>query len=344
MDRDELQDRIRARRSGGDPYRRGGAHGDDPASYERFEPEPTDRAALWSRPADTPRRDLLSETPPPPSRVAGGPHALRPLPGEHGDRPDLTRDRDDWGPTTETSQPAAAASAASHLAPVEDYRQADVPDGGYAEYDEPVYADEYEEWDEDPRDRRSAGAGALLILGFLALGVLALLGGAVLAGVFGGDPQTGVIDTSPSPSVSAAATAEETPAETPSAEPEGTPRASGDVIVFPDGFTADVQPCLPGSADVDGCESNGQTNGGSLDIWVGFTNGTEEDVISAQVFSPDGTPAGSPGTIDLARIGCSPTCPGGWTYFPFSGLPEGTYEVVVTRNGEPAGETSFVVS
>jgi hypothetical protein len=76
---------------------------------------------------------------------------------------------------------------------------------------------------------------------------------------------------------------------------------------------------------------------------VGFTKGTADDVISAEVIRPDGQSAGA-GTLPLRRIGCSPTCPGGWTYFPFSGLPPGTYQVLVTRNGEPAGETSFVVS
>lgn len=347
LDRDELQERIRARRSGGEPYRRGGAPGDDSAGYQRFQPEPEDQGARRSGADDAPRPDLLPEAPPPPYRPAAA-VAAEPLTRQDGqphERPDLTRERDDWTPSARDPEPIAPPHAAPHLAPVEDYRGTD-GNGELDEYNEPAYVEDYDEWDQEPRERRSAGAGALAILGFLALGVLALLGGAVLAGVFGGDSPTGAIGTSPSPSISAPAEASEaeTPAETPSDEPAGTPRASGDVVVFPDGFTADVQPCLPGSADVDGCESNGATNGGSLDIWVGFTNGTENDVISAQVFSPDGTPAGSPGTIDLARIGCSPSCPGGWTYFPFSGLPAGTYEVVVTRNGEPAGETSFVVS
>ena len=47
--------------------------------------------------------------------------------------------------------------------------------------------------------------------------------------------------------------------------------------------------------------------------------------------------------MDLARLGCEGTC-NGWTYFPFGGLSPGTYQVFVTRNGDPAGETSFVVS
>ncbi|MCA1587678.1 MAG: hypothetical protein LC744_03125 [Chloroflexi bacterium] len=156
--------------------------------------------------------------------------------------------------------------------------------------------------------------------------------------------RTGVVDPTPSPSVSAPAETPEpkTPKPTPSSEPVGTPRASGNTVLFPDGFTAEAQPCLPGSADGDGCDSNGATNGGSLDIWVGFTKGTGADNISAQVLNPDGSSVAT-GTIDLARLNCRGTC-NGWTYFPFSGLPPGTYQVVVTRNGDPAGETSFEVS
>ncbi|MGZ8512622.1 MAG: hypothetical protein ACXWWL_04205 [Candidatus Limnocylindria bacterium] len=345
LDRDELQERIRARRSGSEPYRRGGAPGEDVGGYQRFQPEPEDRAARRSGADDAPRPDLLPEAPPPPYRPAAAVvDPLAPATRQPYERPDLTRERDDWTTPSREPEPVAAGHAAPYRAPVEDYREAD-GDGDLGEYEQPAYVEDYDEWDEEPRERRSAGAGAIAILGFLALGVLALLGGAVLAGVFGDDPQTGAIDSSPSPSVSAsvAATEAATPAETPSAEPEGTPRASGDVIVFPDGFTAEAQPCLPGSADVDGCRSNGSTNGGTVDIWVGFTKGTEDDVISAELIRADGSSVGT-GTIPLGRIGCSPTCPGGWTYFPFSGLPEGTYEVLVTRNGEPAGETSFVVS
>lgn len=352
LDRDELQERIRARRSGGDPYRRGGALGDEGSGYERFEPEPTDRAAVRSRAEEEPRRDLLSDTPRPHSRgaAAAGAGASQPLhaiPGDTAPRPDLTRDREDW--TRPVEEPVAAA-AAPHLAPVDDYPRTDADEpyaDGYADYDEPRYEGDYEEWEEEPHDRRSAGAGALLILGFLALGVLALLGGAVLAGVFGGDPQTGAIP-SPSSSVSSepapTSTVAESVAPTETAAPpsSGPPAASGGPIVFPDGFTAEVQPCLPGSPDVDGCGSNGATNSGTVEIWVGFENGNQNDVISAQVVPEGGTPEGT-GTMDLARLGCQGSC-NGWTYFPFGGLSPGTYQVLVTRNGEPAGETSFVVS
>ncbi len=76
---------------------------------------------------------------------------------------------------------------------------------------------------------------------------------------------------------------------------------------------------------------------------MGFANGTENDVIGVEIIGPDGAIVGD-GSIPLARIGCSPRCPGGWTYFPFGGLGPGTYDVEVTRNGERAGTTSFEVS
>lgn len=346
LDRDELQDRIRARRSGGDPYRRGGALSDEPGGYQRFEPEPEDRAALRAHSEDAPRRDLLPEAPaPPPLRRGEARDAAAVAGGAAAFRPDLTREHDDWvAPGTDDS---GASAGAPYLAPVSDYREESDPEFDYADSDA-GYSDDYREWEEDPRDRRSSGAGALAILGFLALGVLALLGGAVIAGVFGGDPQTGQADVSPTTSISsepvASSSADQTPAPTESEAPTatGAPRETGDPIEFPDGFAAEVQPCLPGSADVDGCDSNGSNNGGSVVIWVGFTNGTGEDVISAQVVPEGGTPEGT-GTMDLARLGCESSC-NGWTYFPFENLTPGTYQVLVTRNGDPAGETSFVVS
>ena len=64
-------------------------------------------------------------------------------------------------------------------------------------YDQEDYGYPYEEWQE-PGERR-AGLGAVAILGFLALGVLALLSGAVLAGLFGGGGGIGQANATPSP-------------------------------------------------------------------------------------------------------------------------------------------------
>ncbi len=174
--------------------------------------------------------------------------------------------------------------------------------------------------------------------------MVALLGGALLAGIFSGSPGTGELTDTPSPSATASVAVEPSESVAPSASagPSGSPSESGGPVVFPDGFSAEAQPCIPGSASGDGCDSNGAVNSGSVWIWVGFKNGTQADVIGVTLILPDGST--EDGSIDLAQIGCSPTCPGGWTYFPFSGLPTGTYQVEINRNGEPAGSTSFEVT
>jgi hypothetical protein len=335
MDRDELQERIRARRTGGDPFRRGGAVDDEQAGYERFEPDPQDAQARRGRTgASDRRRDFLQEPEEP--AVAAPP-------------PDLTRDRDEWvRPATAPTPAAAPPPTAAYAPPPSDVPVTDEPEPEYVDnFDDAAYEGEeyeyaYDDW-EDSRERRSGG-GALAIVGFLALGVVALLGGALLAGIFSGSPGTGQLTDTPSPSVSASVSAEpsESVAPSVSAGPSGSPSESGGPVVFPDGFSAEAQPCIPGSASGDGCDSNGAVNSGSVWIWVGFKNGTQADVIGVTLILPDGST--EDGSIDLAQIGCSPTCPGGWTYFPFSGLPAGTYQVEITRNGEPAGSTSFEVT
>jgi hypothetical protein len=172
---------------------------------------------------------------------------------------------------------------------------------------------------------------------------VALLGGALLAGVFGGGPNTGEVTDTPSasPTVSASVEPSASAAPTGSGAPSGSPAASGEPVVFPDGFTAEAQPCIPGSVSSDGCNSNASVNSGQVEIWVGFTNGNGNDVIGVRLILPDGSV--EDGSIELADIGCQTNCPG-YTYFPFSGLGPGTYDVEITRNGEVAGTTSFEVT
>lgn len=353
MDRAELQERIRARRSGGDPYRRGGA-ADEEAAYRRFQPEPEDARVQRGRRADAQRPDHLADRAVPAAAAA---HAPEPAP-----RGDLTRDPDDWTapvtpppadlrgaeplpepphsepPHSEPAYPEPADAEQGHIDAYED---------GYADpyADDPYdYDYDYDEYEEP--ERRSSGAGAFAILGFLALGVLALFGGAVLAGVFGEDNR-GVGSATPTPTIveSLAPEVSEAPSIAPSEAPsagESAPASSGEPVVFPDGFIAEAQPCLPGSASGTGCNSNGAVNGGTVDIWVGFENGTADDVVGATIVGPDGSTVAE-GSIDLSRINCGTSC-NGWTYFNFRNLAEGTYEVRVTRNGDPASETSFEVS
>ena len=360
MDRDELQDRIRARRSGGEPFRRG--VDDERGGYERFEPDPIDTRARRARIGPQARHDFLTE----------GQVEEVETPGAASSSGDLTRDRDEW------ARPAAAYAPTAVPPPAEPYAPppSDVPvaepepepdrwsppapepvwtaqpaseepayednfDDGAA-YDESEYPYPYEDWED--RSERRTGTGALAILGFLGLGVLALLGGALLAGIFDGGP-AGIADATPSPT----ATVQATPEPTPSATPEDTgspaasasPGASGEPIVFPDGFTAEAQPCIRGSVTSTGCNSNGASNSGAVDIWVGFTKGDGDDVIGATLIAPDGSTVD--GSIDLADIDCESNCTG-YTYFPFDASEPGTYEVRVTRNGELAAVTTFEVT
>jgi hypothetical protein len=340
MDRDELQERIRARRSGGEPYRRGGA-ADEEAAFERFKPEPDDARVQRGRRADARRPDHFVE-----GAAAAGAAAR---PSDSDPRADLTRDRDEW--TAPVAAPPADPRSAGPAQPEPTYAEPAYAQPEHIDAYEDGYADPYEEYPyeydqyEEP-ERRSSGAGAFAILGFLALGVLALFGGAVLAGVFG-DDDPGVGSATPTPTVveSLAPGLTDAPSIAPSiaASPgESAPAGSGEPVVFPDGFTAEAQPCLPGSAGGSGCNSNGAVNGGTVDIWVGFENGTADDVVGAAIVGPDGSTVAE-GSIDLARINCGTSC-NGWTYFNFRNLTEGTYQVRVTRNGDPASETSFEVS
>jgi hypothetical protein len=339
MDREELQDRIRARRSGGEPYRRGAA-ADEESAYERFEPEPEDARIQRGRRADAQRPDHLGE-----GAAAAAAAGAAAQPDEPVPRGDLTRDRDDW--TAPVTPPPTAAARE----PQPQYAEPAYAEPEHIDAYEDGYADPYEEYpyeyDQYEEPERSSGAGAFAILGFLALGVLALFGGAVLAGVFS-DDSNGVGGATPTPTLVESLAPEVSdepslePSIAPSADESAAPPASGEPVVFPDGFTAEAQPCIPGSAGGSGCNSNGAVNGGTVDIWVGFENGTADDVVGATVIGPDGATVAE-GSIDLARINCGASC-NGWTYFNFRNLTEGTYQVRVTRNGDPASETSFEVS
>jgi hypothetical protein len=356
MDRDELQDRIRQRRSGGEPYRRG-VPADGYTGYERYEAEPEDsQARRTARPHER-RQDVFRDrepaaavappfsptpaAPPPPE----DPRQASLVPPIEPAFPEVTREADDWArpATSVASAPPPTESPPPTDWPVEDAEYVEHVDNfDDAAYDDDGYPYAYE-WD-DERDRRSSGAGAFAILGFLALGVLALLGGAVIAGLFSGDP-TGAADPTLTPSPTLSESLEPTPTAVPSATASvaASPSAgaSGEPVVFPDGFTAQTQPCIPGSAGTNGCNSNGASNSGSVWVWVGFRSGTQDDVMSATVLSGDGTVIGN-GSIELARINCGRVC-NGWTYFPFGNLQPGTYDVMVERNGQLAAETVFTV-
>ena len=351
MDRDELQDRIRARRSGAEPYRRGaGAADEASAGYQRFEPDPTDAGATQRATQRTDRRsDYFDE-------AAAAANARDAAPRREPERPDLTRERDEWGtPIAAGTAAGAAASAGEAWTPTPDeegaaYEPERVRTDNYVEpeYDEAgEYPYEYDTWQEP--ERRSSGAGAFAILGFLALGVLALLGGAVLAGVFSGDP--GVAQGSPSPSLTAslapAVSAAPSVASSidASAEPDPSqqPIASGDPVVFDDGASFEVQACATNEMTFDGCAQEAEFfSGGSFVAWVGFSHASGNDTLLLVLRQDGAAVADSEFVLGNSPFGCTSDCTG-YARQGFTGLPPGEYTVELLRNGEPAHGISIGV-
>ena len=329
MDRDELQDRIRARRSGGDPYRRGAVPDGGAGGYERFEPEADDsRARREARAADPRRDEYVDEAPAVPV----------PPPVE---RADLTREPDEWPSAEAPAEPAYVDERVAAPEAADRYEAPYEPQDG-AEYDdEPgVYPYEYARWED--REPRSSGAGAFAILGFLALGVLALLGGAVLAGVFSDDP--GVAEASPTPSVSASVAPEVSaaPSQAPSADTSAAPGSSsepgevGEPVVFPDGATFEVQACASNEMSFSGCAQTAEFfSGGAFVVWVGFSDATGNDTLLLVLRQGGAAVADSEFVLGDSPFSCTSDCTG-YARQGFTGLPPGEYEVELLRNGELA--------
>jgi hypothetical protein len=342
MDRDELQDRIRARRSGSDPYRRGASPDE---GYGRFEPEPEDSQARRAPSQQEPRTDYFDE-----AAAAAARDAERARP------PDVTRDRDEWGmPIAAGAAGAAAAGAAGQEAgqpspttpepepppyPASAYEP--VPDEPYyppAHEDEPgAYPYEYDDWEERPS--RSSGAGAFAILGFLALGVLALLGGAVLAGVFSGDPGVGVASPSPSVPASLVPVVSEPPSVAPSAAASEAPGSdqpipTGEPVVFDDGAVFEVQVCAFNEMSFDGCAQEAEfVSGGSIVVWIGFARASPDDTLLL-VLREDGAAVADAEFQLGPTFSCEDPCTG-YARQGFTGLQPGEYTIELMRNGEPA--------
>jgi hypothetical protein len=349
LDRDELQERVRLRRPTEEPYRRGAvpraAAASTASAYEAFTPEPEDQAVI--RPADEPsvaRVDHYRDEAPPVDAPSVEP-ALR--------RGQLVSEEEEplvapLPPSSWDSPPPVRDEAPPYVEP------------GYAERDEPEHVDYYDDAayaGEDPyayayeadldQPRGSSGAGVLAVVGLLVLGVVALFGGALLAGIFNGDRGIGGLTPTPSATASAEPTVAPTaPSVAPTssaAGPSSTPQASDGSVAFPDGFEAKAAPCKFGAAELSGCTASGETNNGDVWIWVGFRNGSASDALNAALKTAAGDPIGE-GNVDLGAIGCTraPTC-NGWTRFGFENLKPGKYIVRVTRNGDPAARTSFEV-
>lgn len=381
MDRDELDERLR-QRGGGEGLFRRGVNPDDAArggagqpGFQPFRPEPEDE--FIRRPSDaggpvphldhTPpgfdeRRAPPRPPPPPPPPVpvveppppSAPPEEPAPAPVEapgpevdtqpetEPDTPQLEEPA--WVPPPPPPQPAwQPPPLAAHEPPAPRHAEESVTSSGQWEEDEHGYEPAaYRSYDDD--DRGAGGGIRPLMVGlFVVLGILAVGIGAALSGVFG----DGVAQATPTPS--ALVTQQATPSTTlepsvePSVEPsiEPTP-GNGSPIIFPDGFTAETQPCAEQPESFSGCDSSGATvSDGAVWVWIGFRKGTEVDVISVTIVNAAGATAGE-GSVGLTIIDCGDSC-NGWLRFRFGSLEPGNYGIRIARNGLPAAEASFTV-
>jgi hypothetical protein len=364
LDRDELEGRLRGRRPTDSPYRRGSFVGDPDAGFDQFEPQPEDALAVRREPTaerPAPRQDHFDDAAPraetpfgtSPAAAAGAASApvepaeaapARRWPREAPHRTEEPRDTEPRPYGESLNQPAPSYEPPARHDD-RDAAPASVPPPAYPppEPDEEPYYDYGTDYDyEQPyytEERR--GGGPWLIVGIIGLGLVALLGGVLLSGLFGGGP--GVARDTPSPT--AASTPSSTTGPDQTASPVPTTEASaGPPGTFADGFTATVQPC--GSADMnpDGCVQDGRTvSGDTVWVWAGFKKGTGSDVVGVTLVDPATDEEIQDASLELSDINCAKIC-NGYINFKFSGLSAGDYVLRVTRNGTFAAEAPFTVT
>ena len=181
-----------------------------------------------------------------------------------------------------------------------------------------------------------------MFIAFLGLGVLALMGGAILGGVFEGP----AAQASPTPSL-AISTPTPEPSLVPSPSASGAPSAPApSVLPTPtpvppaDGFIARAEPCLE-QPTAPTCDNSGAENQGDVWILVSFRHAPPTDTIGIEIVGQQGSVVGS-SSIALNFCGANTDC-AGYTYDLFGGLATGDYDVRVTRNGEEVTTTEFTV-
>jgi hypothetical protein len=194
---------------------------------------------------------------------------------------------------------------------------------------------------QDGGDDGNSGVSGLVFVLFLGLGILALLGGAILGGVFDGGvaeasptPSASVSTPSPEPSLTPSASASTAPSSAPSVAPPPTP------VPASDGFIARAEPCDEQPSDPT-CDNSGAVNNGHVWILVSFRHGQASDVIGVSVRDGSGSVVDQ-GSFPLNFCGAITDC-AGYTFFEFSNLADGDYDVVATRNGDEVATTAFTV-
>lgn len=341
LDRDELEERLRGRRPGDSPYRRGAPVGEGGAAapFDRFEPEPEDSLAVREAPAPgrpAPRVDNLSASDEAPATSEPGQATPRwPREGPHRAEPNQWTE-----PQPESGYASAPEPPPPHAPEPQDGPAYVPPEADDAYYD---YGSDYDYESGTPyyADERGSG-GPWLIVGIIGLALVALLGGVLVSGLFSGP---GVARETATPTIAAQAT----PTPTAPAEPTPTAAASPDASqgspgTFTDGFTASVQPCASTDMTKDGCVEDGSAlRGDTVWVWAGFTKGTGQDVVGVTLVDSATDEAVQDASLELSRVNCTNIC-NGYLKFSFSGVSAGDYILRVSRNGTFAAEAPFTVS
>jgi hypothetical protein len=343
LDRDELEERVR-RRPGEGPFRRG-SNPDDAAGrvgYVPFEPEPEDALAVRPEGGTAP--------------TFGGP-----LPDvaeeEETRRVERPRARAEESEADARRYAAPAAPAAPVAALAGESPEAPYAEAGSDEPYEPYEADDDRPYGEPedayaypyrPEEPRRGGGGALPIVGFVVLCVLALAVGAVLAGLIGGD--NGVASVTPTPGAASVApttepTTEPTPGPSQSAD-AASPEPTDGPVAFADGALYEVQPCgtYEFKRDLSGCVVDGSTrNSGDVWILVVFSHAVGSDQITLSLRQNDST-IDQQDTQLGSIVNCANRCNGLIWGAVYRDLDPGDYELVLRRNGDFADRATFTVS
>jgi hypothetical protein len=362
LDRQGLEERIRLRRSGEAPFHRGSGDwpaADSAAGGAPFVPEPAD--ALTRREADAsddpaPRVDHLAEvqrpgpTPewpapqprPEPARpVDPPPPPIAPVPAPPASTASAYHADEPYSSERYDSSPIDERDATDRYEPVG-------PSSGYGGGDGGDGYDAYDGY-EDGGPRRSGG---FAILGFVILGIAALLGGVFFFSVLNSSP--GAADASASATPTLIASGSATPTDTGAASPSASAGSSQSATesptevpsAVPADFTAQAQPCATSDMDFHGCTKDGTTISGSkVWIWVGFRNARASDVMGVTILQhSDGSSVGD-GSLELTNIGCTADKPcTGYIQMPFSQLAVGEYDISVTLNGQQVATSAFSVT
>jgi hypothetical protein len=252
-------------------------------------------------------------------------------------------------PAGEPEEPVAATPRHGVPEPEYQYPPEAYDDIPYAE-PEDAYTYPYQADDR----RRGGGGNALPIIGFVALCVLALAVGAVLAGLLGSDD--GVADASPLASAEASGEPSAEASVEPSGEAsspagEATPPPSGGPVTFPDGGLLTIQPCATrgfrdeavGRPEEMACRVDGSTvDGGDLTAIIVFSGIDGSDTLAVLLRS-NGETINEQERVLSSVVSCGEGCNGLIYGAAYQGLEPGSYELVLNRNGEFADSAEFVV-